>query len=1480
LFLITHRIFDILRKKIYGKDGFFTTIITNTDIYVVLFILIAAVFVRTSCIFLIYLFIALNYLKNIFFYFERKKKKYKTPVIIDHILNPFNIPPAPVARTLEELKKEEVDVEEDMMKKYSNLSRKVESNPSIMTQGSIFSIVDKSKASFIGHRSKENEFISKKNKLELCYLFYKQVEYQRLLLFNIFFGVFYIASCKIMIMFQTTSNRTGYGKPNMYFLLKFFGFETTDVDNFGNSINFFVFLNMIFLIINKISIKNMKLDKKVKTERIAEKFINQMKFDENDKLQIGSQKEIEVENENEENEVQDDLQIEEEKKDPQEDEGEKNISGKMPELLKESPGKPEQPPKKGGYNINKYQDKAQILKYFSVELMRLRIFKFVIEFLSYVLLLVLLFLNIFNENVFTILFLLLILFTSKSDKKIYWVLILLISKLLIVYVSYLFFFDGTSLDRKNNSVTLFSLFIKEEWVRTVLYDIIIGKNFKLSYFFIEGLLLLFFVFSQKIQLYFNNILEQHIINPEQQQLDKFAEMLSLNKVKATSKVPQINIFPVVVDYLYCFYVNNIFTFLFAFSLFLILFFPFDLFNSLWLVISFLYFLRFEILFDYKESCKINKKAFIESYKKTINNTRWVFNFILLFLQIGRFLASRIEILVWADERLSDFSYLMIIFFVIILQNEILKHDDFERSFDAYNFFLKIRKHISIRLKVHETFHKKLEKIYYRLIIEENKKSNLNKVFAIIDHKIKMKQKKKESEEHKVVSKIQEKVKEKNYFYKSKTVQINPADISMTDEVINVYSTGIFDIMKSCIKTNKYYYFNILEQMEYMFVDYGFKLECMQRYNLLCDFATQELFDNPDFKNLEEHINNDPRYIHFGEVKNKLDKNLFNLKSSRQYLDEDPSYVFVFKKWLFHWVIMNLDFFFKITIIILCTIDASLFMKLPVALLIFIDFCVTVSDSRYNLLFFFFMLMFILKNVCFAIIPFFGNSKDVKYIVSLLHCIVGDFNIIKTIVILLLLVLIYMIDLYKSKENFYRYYIKHNIFQIFNKTYKNPKIMYRLLRKNFQMEEEEREIQDKRVKFGIFKMKLVYYYILARKRMYNFMYNRYLFNKLMGPNFTNVEENIFHPYLFKSGVELYSSIIVVQLLFVVYNIAFWDNMFTNSGSLLESITTSELKGSLVLFILIVATCMLIDAILINTNSAEYNNIQRFIELPNGKDRILRKFKSIALKIININRIRKKQVLLRKSYERKTKDLVAEQFSRMNPTFPKFSFTIVLWLVFNLFLWGMLMHKKIDLAKISNAPIKDFMIILQDSDNVFVLFGEIIFLVYILLSISFVRYGLKMKQFYKSHQLSELGVKIMEKLNNIPYFRELRVYLFWTARKTTLDYEDWFTLDYCYFQMMERFDMDYESREEIQPHPKWYKMIFGLGPLILIFLILLGPLVIFSSFNPINVPNTIKTFNVDFSIEIDDFGIFNLYNLGKLHIYKTRRNDIIKLQFNNS
>ena len=130
-------------------------------------------------------------------------------------------------------------------------------------------------------------------------------------------------------------------------------------------------------------------------------------------------------------------------------------------------------------------------------------------------------------------------------------------------MSYLVFFDGNKLDRKNNEVTLFSLFIQIDWIRVILYDIIIGKNFKLSYFFVECVLILFFVFSQKIKIYFNIILERHIIDPKQEELDKFAEKVSLGKLKKDTPLPQINILPLVGDYFYCFYVNNIYTFLFG-----------------------------------------------------------------------------------------------------------------------------------------------------------------------------------------------------------------------------------------------------------------------------------------------------------------------------------------------------------------------------------------------------------------------------------------------------------------------------------------------------------------------------------------------------------------------------------------------------------------------------------------------------------------------------------------------------------------------------------------------------------------------------------------------------------------------------------------------------------------------------------------------------------------------------------------------------
>ena len=53
--------------------------------------------------------------------------------------------------------------------------------------------------------------------------------------------------------------------------------------------------------------------------------------------------------------------------------------------------------------------------------------------------------------------------------------------------------------------------------------------------------------------------------------------------------------------------------------------------------------------------------------------------------------------------------------------------------------------------------------------------------------------------------------------------------------------------------------------------------------------------------------------------------------------------------------------------------------------------------------------------------------------------------------------------------------------------------------------------------------------------------------------------------------------------------------------------------------------------------------------------------------------------------------------------------------------------------------------------------------------------------------------------------------------------------------------------------------GVLPLIAFLLILLLPLLLFSSFNPISMPNDLRSFSVDVDLEIDNFGKFNIYRV---------------------
>ena len=60
----------------------------------------------------------------------------------------------------------------------------------------------------------------------------------------------------------------------------------------------------------------------------------------------------------------------------------------------------------------------------------------------------------------------------------------------------------------------------------------------------------------------------------------------------------------------------------------------------------------------------------------------------------------------------------------------------------------------------------------------------------------------------------------------------------------------------------------------------------------------------------------------------------------------------------------------------------------------------------------------------------------------------------------------------------------------------------------------------------------------------------------------------------------------------------------------------------------------------------------------------------------------------------------------------------------------------------------------------------------------------------------------------------------------------------------------------------KILLGFLPIVIIMCIILGPLLIFSSFNPINIPNGIKSFNAKLQLEIDGLGAFDIYRIDNI------------------
>lgn len=117
--------------------------------------------------------------------------------------------------------------------------------------------------------------------------------------------------------------------------------------------------------------------------------------------------------------------------------------------------------------------------------------------------------------------------------------------------------------------------------------------------------------------------------------------------------------------------------------------------------------------------------------------------------------------------------------------------------------------------------------------------------------------------------------------------------------------------------------------------------------------------------------------------------------------------------------------------------------------------------------------------------------------------------------------------------------------------------------------------------------------------------------------------------------------------------------------------------------------------------------------------------------------------------------------------------------------------------------------------------------------------------------------------MPFLFELRTLLDWSFTKTSLDIWQWLKFEdiYAELYLTKCKQLFYNAREKGIAIPKINKFCIGICGLFVLLLIMLLPLLIFSSLNPIVVPNPVKGMGLDVGIRINEENYYKLYQASR-------------------
>ena len=339
---------------------------------------------------------------------------------------------------------------------------------------------------------------------------------------------------------------------------------------------------------------------------------------------------------------------------------------------------------------------------------------------------------------------------------------------------------------------------------------------------------------------------------------------------------------------------------------------------------------------------------------------------------------------------------------------------------------------------------------------------------------------------------------------------------------------------------------------------------------------------------------------------------------------------------------------------------------------------------------------------------------------------------------------------------------------------------------------------------------------------------------------------------KPGEEYYVSYTIAMTFIIIYVFLFYTTMIKDKTFGAVSMETKQFSGEMVCFLLLHIAFLVADRIIYirqNRYNIKYQYV--FYDKINGK--IIKNLEDIE-NIKEFPKFKTHEIIIPPAYEEQLKDrysiiyIQKEDFNK--PLFSKYimHMTIVIFgHVFIFFYMTMYGNYKLNRKVYCNKEDKECNDFLKN--NSLIIF-YLIYIVYFICSGLQVKYGfydMKRKSVLKAKSNSIYG-GVYAGYKAVPFLYELKLGIDWTFTTTCLDLFQWNKFESLY-------DVIYTTncamtgtnvKKVGQPVKKGSKIGMGGGLSFVLLLVLVGPLLLFSSLNPTNELNNLT--NADLTIEL--------------------------------